>query len=145
MPDVTKIVQNFFLRHLPALRLFDLGINPETGFIKKWYITSILPSLTYLRLPLRLVCDLWRVISTRPLSNTLRQLHITITDHPWNTEHSLPEEFPRPRMTLLRTFTFAQAFFSESKIEWATIEMLTGPDIMPVKFPVHSTHKPICS
>ena len=54
------------------------------------------------------------------------------SDHVRRDNCSLPKEFELPRMSNLHTFTFVQSIFGKSRFEWATIELLTASNVMPV-------------
>jgi len=51
-----------------------------------------------------------------------------------NEYNSIPKRLILPKMINLHTFTLVQSIFSdiENNIKWSTIEILTGPNVMPV-------------
>ena len=123
------LVQNV-LPHLTSLRLLDLG--QETGFgLTNWRITTIQSPLKYLRVSLADAAHLYHVISAEALSTTLEQLHVTLRSYHWMNEN-LSGKLELPSMMYLHTFTLIQSIFSEDRIEWSIIELLTAPKVMPV-------------
>ncbi|CAF4772490.1 unnamed protein product, partial [Rotaria sp. Silwood2] len=76
--------------------------------------------------------DLLRLISTEPLFDTLRQLHITIGDSVSNTHCPVSMSNLSIRMINLHTFSLVQTFFSLLTIEWTVFEILTSSNVMPV-------------
>ncbi len=123
--DVSKLIRNFALVHLPALRALDLGMNyHRTG----WPIISTTVPLTYLRLCLSGIDILLRLMTTTPLSNTLRQLHIRLI---YNDSHKSTPNLSIS-MVKLHTFSLIEVLSSMITIEWAVFEMLTSSKVMPV-------------
>ena len=57
-------------------------------------------------------------MSTPPLSNTLRQLHVTIGNSDYDTHCPVSMSNLSIRMVNLHTFTLVQTFFSMLTIEW---------------------------
>jgi hypothetical protein len=124
------LVQNV-LPYLTSLRSLDLG--QDTGFgLTNWHITTIQSPLKYLRVSLADAAHLYHVISAEILSTTLEQLHVTLRYPDWICEKIRSEELKLPSMVHLHTFTLIQSIFSEDRIEWSTIELLTAPKVMPV-------------
>lgn len=126
---MASLTKNIILKHLPALRSLDFGIKHyEVGWPR---ITTVIP-LTYLRLELLCISTLIRLISTPPLANTLRQLHVKVckSDGDNNSDKSISSLLTR--MVNLHTFTFVQKFFCKLTSEWTNFEMLTSSNIMPV-------------
>ncbi len=128
---LATLVQNV-LSHLTSLRSLDLG--QDTGFgLVNWHITAIQSPLNYLRVSLTDTEHLYDVISAETLSTTLEQLHVTLRSHDWIRElQTLSEGLEFHPMMHLHTFTLIQSIFSEDRIEWSTIELLTAPKVMPV-------------
>jgi hypothetical protein len=119
------------LPHLISLRSLDL--DQETGFgLTNWQITTIHSPLKYLRVSLTDTAHLFHVVSAERLSTTLEQFHVTLRSMDPMCEKNLPEELKLPPMMHLHTFTLIQSIFSENRIEWSTIELLTAPKVMPV-------------
>ncbi|CAF2643534.1 unnamed protein product [Rotaria sp. Silwood2] len=71
-------------------------------------------------------------MSTLPLSNTLRQLHVKIADCDYSKYVTEPITDLLVKMTNLHTLTFVDIFFALSRIEWTFFEMLTSSNTMPV-------------
>ncbi|CAF1293778.1 unnamed protein product [Rotaria magnacalcarata] len=128
---ITLLVQNILLRHLPALRSLDLGTNNYNRMLF-WRITSISVPLTYIRIVLNTVNDLLHLMSTFPLSKTLQQLHVKLSDCYWDFEFPLPTPNVLPRMNQLHTFTFAKSFQWKLNAEWTFVEILTSANVMPI-------------
>jgi hypothetical protein len=126
---MVTLINNILLIHLPALRSLDLGMN---YYGTSWPITTAVAPLTYLRLPLLNMDILLRLISTEPLFDTLRQLHITIGDSDSNTHCPVSMSNLSIRMINLHTFSLVQTFFSMLTIEWTVFEILTSSKVMPV-------------
>lgn len=123
------LINNVLLIHLPALRSLDLGMN---YYGTRWPITTAVAPLTYLRLSLLNMDILLRLMSTEPLSDTLRQLHITIGFSDSNTHCPVSMCNLSIRMINLHTFSLVQTFFSMLTIEWTVFEILTSSNVMPV-------------
>jgi hypothetical protein len=119
------------LPHLISLRSLDLG--QETGFgLTNWQITTIHSPLKYLRVCLTDTAHLFHVVSAERLSTTLEQFHVTLRSMDSMYENISPEELELPPMMHLHTFTLIQSIFSQSRIKWSTIELLTNAKVMPV-------------
>ena len=87
--------------------------------------------------------QLRELMSLESLSSTVEQFHVTM-----RSQYCIPDDFPMQMilpmeldlsmelavhpMTHLHTFVFVQSMFSESSIEWSTIEHLTTSNVMPV-------------
>ncbi|CAF3239946.1 unnamed protein product [Rotaria sp. Silwood2] len=127
--DMVMLLNNILLIHLSALRSLDLGMK---YYRTCWPITTAVVPLTYLRLSLLNMDILIRLMSTPPLFQTLRQLHLQIGDSDFNSHFSVSMFHLSIRMINLHTFTFVQTFFSMLTIEWTVFEMLTSSKIMPV-------------
>jgi len=97
-----------------------------------WPITTEIVPLTYLRLVLPDMKSLIRLMSTPPLSNTLRQLHVKIGDSIFDSHYRISTSNLLIRMVNLHTFTLVQTFFSMLTIEWKLFEMMTSSNVMPV-------------
>jgi hypothetical protein len=125
------LLDNILLIHLPALRSLDLGIQYHGT---RWNITTAVVPLTYLRLSLPSMDILIRLISTPPLFQTLRQLHIQIGNSHFDSKGDFSASMSHLpiRMINLHTFTLLQTFFSVLTIEWTVFEMLTSSKMMPV-------------
>jgi hypothetical protein len=134
--NLYPLVENILLQHLPRLRSLDLGFN--TGqFIMDWRIAPVKVPLTHLRITVHERVELLRIMATKPLCNTLRQLHVKIRDvgskgtfHPSEIDASLS-------MPSLHTFTFMKPLYYETTEEWAFIDMLTSSEVMPVLKRIH--------
>ena len=70
-------------------------------------------------------------MSIETLSTTLQQLHVTMRSLGVGTRNDLPRQLVLPKMTNLHTFTFIQSIFSANRIQWSTIDILTGSNVMP--------------
>lgn len=126
--DMNDLLKRIVLVHLPALRSLDLGVNYNYG--TTWPFISTTVPLTYIRLYLPNINNLVKLMSTPPLFDTLRQLHIQTN----NSADAL--SFPSIstlsiEMANLHTFTLVQAFFYTCTIDWSHIELLTSSKVMP--------------
>ncbi|CAF4498120.1 unnamed protein product [Rotaria sp. Silwood2] len=116
---------------LPNLQSLDLGM--ETSFVLyKWPFKAIEAPLTYLKISLARTHFLIDIFSTKPLSYTLKQLHIKIRDLCGDFGFSLRNKGLLHRMESLHTFTFIKSFKCYSNEEWEFVNVLTNSDIMPV-------------
>jgi hypothetical protein len=129
--NITALVENVLLRHLPALQWLDIGANRQFS-MRCWHIVSIPMSLSYLRLTLSDVNHVLLVMSTRPLPDTLRELHVTMEDYDVHDDEILKNIVRSPPMIHLRNFTLVKPFFSTLSINWKTVESITHPSVMPV-------------
>ena len=103
---LARLVENV-LPHLISLRSLDLG--QDTGFgLGSPQFTLIESRLTYLRVSLQDVAHLYYVMSSKTLSTTLKQLHVTMRSKDPMCEKFLPEDLELPRMRRLHTFTLVQ-------------------------------------
>ncbi|CAF3801511.1 unnamed protein product [Rotaria sp. Silwood1] len=126
--DIEALIENFIFIHLPALRSLDVGMN---YYGTRWFFTTAIVSLTYLRIVVSTMDMLVRLMSTPPLSTTLHQLHVKVGNSNFNTRLPLPTSLSI-RMVSLHIFTLVQTFFSMLTIEWVFFEMLTSSNVMPV-------------
>jgi hypothetical protein len=129
--DLRPVVQNIVLRYLPALRSLDLGFD-SSHFIMKWNTIPIRAPLTYLRVTLLCVKDLLAIMTTRPLSATLRQLHVKIRDSGLLLSFRVSEMKIAFSMSSLHTFTFIKSLYRQFPDEWTLIDALTSFNVMPV-------------
>ncbi|CAF1004755.1 unnamed protein product [Rotaria magnacalcarata] len=127
--DMVVLINNVLRIQLPALQSLDLGMN---YYGTTWPITTAVAPLTYVRLSLSNMDNALCLISTEPLSNTLRQLHITVGNSRFNTHCPVSMYNLSIRMINLHTFSLVQTFFSMLTIEWAVFEILTSSSVMPV-------------
>ena len=97
-----------------------------------WNITPIRVPLTYLRITVHRVADLLAIMSTRPLSTTLRQLHVKLRDKGVGLSIRASEMKIAFRMSSLHTFTFVKSLSRKFPDEWTLIDTLTSSTIMPV-------------
>ena len=125
---MVKLINHILLIYLPALRSLDLGMEYHGT---NWPLTTAIIPLTYLRLILPNMDSLVRLLSTPPLSSTLKQLHVGMGENTSNI-HSIPKSDLSIQMINLHTFTLAQKFFYASTIEWKIFEILTSSTVMPV-------------
>ncbi|CAF2944820.1 unnamed protein product [Rotaria sp. Silwood2] len=123
------LINNFLFIHLPSLRSLDLGMD---YYITRWPMTGRIVPLNYLRLSLPNINVLIRLMSTSPLNETLRELHIKIGNSLFNGRSRVPIPDLSVKMINLRRFTLVQTFFSMLTIEWKIFDMLTSSKIMPV-------------
>ena len=122
------LMKNLLRIHLPALRSFDLGIN---YYGTSWpFLTEVVP-LTYLRVGVPSIDALVRLMSTPPLFQTLRQLHVKVGNSSFNICSVLSASDLSIEMINLHTFTLVQKFFSMLTIEWTVFEKLTSSKVMP--------------
>ena len=126
--DMVPVMNDILLVQLPALRSLDLGVNyHRTG----WPFTTTIVPLNYIRLHLQNIETLVELMSTPPLSNTLRQLHIEIGNDMLDlSSHALISTL-LIEMINLHTFTLVQTFFSALTVEWKNFESLTSSKVMP--------------
>ena len=103
-----------------------------TFYGTSWLITTEIVPLTYLRLVLPNIRSLVRLMSTPPLANTLRQLHVKIGDSMLDSSYRLSTPNLMIRMVNLHTFTLVQTFFSRLTIEWEDFDILTSSNVMPI-------------
>ncbi|CAF4614776.1 unnamed protein product, partial [Rotaria sp. Silwood2] len=75
---IATLIENILFIRLPALRSLDLGMN---NYGTCWPITTAVVPLTYLRIDLPRMDTLISLISTPPLCDTLRQLHVHIVNN----------------------------------------------------------------
>ena len=122
------LIDNVLLIHLPELRSLDLGMD---YYGTSWSMATAVVPLTYLRVTLPGMGVLFRLISTQPLPNTLRQLHIRICESYTRTHRLVSMSDPLIRMVNLHTFTLMEKFSSTLTIEWTVLEMLTSSNVMP--------------
>lgn len=128
---LTELLEDV-LPHLNVLRSLDCG--QDTGFgLVHWNITRIECPLQYLRVPINDISQLTDLISRERLSTTLEEFHVTMrNDHVIKDKNNYPKGIFLPSMMNLHTFTLVQSIFSECRIAWSTIELLTSSDVMPV-------------
>ena len=126
---MVMLINNILLIYLPVLRSLDLGMEYHGT---AWPNTTAIVPLTYLRLSLPSMDSLIRLLSTPPLSNTLKQLHVQIGNSSLNTQSSISKSDLSMQIIHLHTFTLVQKFFSSFFIEWTTFERLTSSEVMPI-------------
>jgi hypothetical protein len=122
---------NKILCHLPLLQSLDLGME-SSFYLPHWRFKMIQAPLIYVKISLGKTHDLIDIMSTKPLSHTLQQLHIKIPDVCSDIEFSLRDKSFLPRMESLHTFTFAKSFNWYSSEEWTFVNVLTTSNVMPV-------------
>ena len=126
--DMETFIKNILLIQLPALRHLDLGMNYRGG---DWpSITAVVP-LIYMRLVLQNIEILVKLMSTSPLSNTLRHLHVQVHHCLYSSSFPASISALSIEMVHLHTFTLIQTFFSRFSIDWAHLELLTSSKVMP--------------
>ena len=127
--EMMLLINEVLLIQLPALRSLDLGVKyHETG----WPFTGAIVPLTYIRVSLPNVGILVKLMSTSPLSNTLRHLHIQAGSDVYDSSGNNPIHTVSVSMVNLHTFTLVQTYLSQLTIEWQHVEMLTSSKVMPV-------------
>jgi hypothetical protein len=89
-------------------------------------------SLTFLRIVLDNPYKIIGLMLTRPLSETLKHLHITLNDFMSDLDFRLPRKDQLVPMKELNTFTLVKSFRWRLKNELTSIDILTSSDIMPV-------------
>ncbi|CAF0955603.1 unnamed protein product [Adineta steineri] len=119
------------LPHLNALRSLDLGQGIDVG-LPLWHVTTIECSLNYLRIPLQHINQLCQVMSLEKLSTTLEELHVAMRSLDAGGYNELPDELVLSKMNNLHSFSLVQSIFTDNRIEWSTIEILTAANVMPV-------------
>lgn len=97
-----------------------------------WPLRLIETHLTYLRITLLTPFVLFNLMNTKPLSRTLQQLHITMSDLASNPDPRYSDRNVWPRMEVLHTFTFIKSFKWHFNKEWFLLDILTGSDVMPL-------------
>ncbi len=123
------LMNNILLNDLPALRSLDLGMKYHGT---AWLNTTAIVPLTYLCLSLSSMDSLILLLSTPPLSNTLKQLHAKIGNSRFNIHSSMSACDLSIQMINLHTFILVQKFFSALTIKWTIFERLTSSKVMPV-------------
>ncbi|CAF1006048.1 unnamed protein product [Rotaria sordida] len=119
------------LCYLPTLQSLDLGM--ETSFyLHKWPFKTIQTPLIYLKISIARTLDVIDILSTNPLSHTLKQLHIKMPDFCGYRSFSSFDKNILPRMESLHTFTFAKSFKWHSSEEWSFVNVLTTYNVMPM-------------
>ena len=127
---LATLVENV-LPHLTSLRSLDLG--EDTGFgIGGPEFTMIHSCLTYLRVSLQHAAHLYYIMSSKTLSTSLEQIHVTMRSMDPMCQRIVPEDLELPRMMHLHTFTLIQTILSDNRYEWSTIESLLTPVHLPV-------------
>ena len=126
---MTILLNNIIVIHLPELRCLDMGM--DYSYIR-WKSTATIVPLTYLRLHLLSLDTLISVMSTPPLSDTLRELHVLLGTSSSQTCYGKLTSNISIQMVHLHTFTFLQKCFSSLTIKWANFEVLTSSKVMPV-------------
>ena len=130
--DLTALVENVLLRHLPVLQSLDLGTNTQ-ALVKHWDIVSVPLCLTYLRLVFPTTTQLQQMMSTLSPSNTVRTLHITIqSPSSEDSDDELEMVNKLPPMIHLLKFTLVQPFFAIYAVDWAPLVTMTRAKTMPV-------------
>jgi hypothetical protein len=124
-------VKNIIFRHLHALRSLDLGTN-ESNWMHNWHLTNISMPLTFLRLVLDNPQDLIRLMLTRPLSLSLKHLHIMLRDIMSEYNFRLPSKDQLFPMKQLYTFTLVKSFRWKLKNELSFLDILTSAEMMPM-------------
>ena len=119
------------LPHLVSLRSLDLGQDTGMGLASS-KVTMVHSRLTYLRISLQDVAHLYHIMSSKTLSTTLEQFHVTLRCVDPECEKFLPDDLELPSMLNLHTFTLVQTILSDNRIDWSTIESLTAQNHMPV-------------
>ena len=119
------------LNRLSALRSLDFGIE-RTTHLHHWPSRTIETHLTYLRITLVTPFVLFNLMNTQPLSRTLQQLHITMSDVASSPHPRFPNTNVWPRMEVLHTFTFIKSFNWHFSKEWFLLDTLTCSNVMPL-------------
>ena len=102
-----------------------------------WRIAPVQVPLTHLRITVHTRVELLRIMATKPLCYTLRQLHVKTRDRGAMRTFQLPDVDASLSMPSLQTFTFMKPLYYESTEEWAFIDMLTSSQVMPVLKRIH--------
>ena len=97
-----------------------------------WNTIPVRVPLTYLRVTVHRIKDLLAIMATRPLSTTLRQLHVKLRSHGRNLTVSVSEMKLAFSMSSLHTFTFVKSFHWQFEDEWTVLDALTSSAVMPV-------------
>lgn len=126
--NMEALIKNILLIHLPALRHLDLGMNYGGG---DWPSSTAIVPLIYMRLVLQNIEVLVRLMSTSPLSDTLRQLHVQVHHCIYSSSFPASISTLSIEMVNLHTFTLIQNFFSKFSIDWTHFELLTSSKVMP--------------
>jgi hypothetical protein len=128
--DLYPLLKNILLRYLPALRSLDLGFHSGYG-IRYWNINYSQAPLTYLRVTLHETKSLLCIMATRPLFDTLRELHVKIRAGGSDRLFRVSDVNISFSMSNLRTFTFLKGLYRQFDNEWKLIDMLTSYNVMP--------------
>src|SRR5579862_2088036 len=102
MSELTELVKNILLRHLPVLRSLDFGTEAEYYMIRDRSVAAVWDPLNYLYINLPHVSDMICILSTPPLPSTLCQLYVTIRSKSLLGYYTLSAV---PRIPLYDTFT----------------------------------------
>jgi hypothetical protein len=97
-----------------------------------WNTIPVRAPLTYLRVTLDCVKDLLAIMTTRPLSTTLRRLNVKIRDSGLVLSFRVSEMKIAFSMSSLHTFTFIKSMYRQFLDEWTLIDALTSSNVMPV-------------
>ena len=95
-------------------------------------ITPVRAPLTYLRITVLSVDDLFAIMVTRPLSRTLWHLHMKIHDRGRDVTFKVSKMKIAFCVSSLRTFTFVKSLSRRFTAEWTFIDALTSSTVMPV-------------
>ena len=76
-----------------------------------WNITPVRVPITYLRVTLHCVYDVLAIMGTRPLSATLRSLHVKLRDDGPDRRVRVAKITIAFSMLSLRTFTFVKSLY----------------------------------
>ena len=130
------LVENILLEHLPRLRSLDLGSN--TGqFIMNWRIAPVQVPLTHLRITVNTRLELLLIMATKPLCDTLRELHVKTRDITGDRTFRLSDYDASLCMSSLQRLTLMKPLHYETSEEWVFIDILTSPEIMPALERIH--------
>ncbi|CAF2852935.1 unnamed protein product, partial [Rotaria sp. Silwood2] len=124
------------LCYLPTLQSLDLGM--ETSFyLHKCPFQTISTPLIYLKISINRTLDVIDILSTKPLSHTLKQLHIKMPDFCGYRSFSSFDKNTLPRIESLHTFIFAKSFKWHSSEKWSFVNVLTTCNVMPMLRPMN--------
>lgn len=117
--------------HLPALHSLDLGTE-ASFFLHQWPFEKIQTQLIKLTITLARIYDLFDILSTEPLRDTLMQLHVTMSNVHNGLHQKLFDFDLVPRMTSLEVFSFVKPFDCCFGEEWTIVERMTSGEVMPI-------------
>ena len=97
-----------------------------------WNTILVRAPLTYLRVTVHHTKELLAIMMTRPLSTSLRCLHVKVRDNGEAPIYPVYDTMIALHMSSLRTFTFIKPLSRQFADEWTFFDALTSSTVMPV-------------